>query len=191
MERSVALKNDADLRDTPVIVLTMVDTRDLGYALGATDYLMKPVDRERLAAVLRKYSRPRDNNLILVVEDDASTRELLGCILAKDGWVVQTAENGRIALQKVAETLPGLILLDLMMPEMDGFSFVDEFRLLPAANEVPIVVLTAMDLTADDRERLNGRVQSIMVKGDGMGVVLGKVREMLTQFVNRNEKQTV
>ncbi len=187
-----ALKSDADLSDTPVIVLTMVDSRDLGYALGATDYLMKPIDRERLAAVLRKYTRLRENNPILVVEDDASTRELLCAILAKDGWAVQTAENGRIALNKVAESRPGLVLLDLMMPEMDGFSFVDEFRQQPGVANVPIVVLTAKDLTTEDRNRLNGHVESIMIKGEGMGAVLGKVREMLSQYVNRNgQKQTV
>jgi len=187
-----ALKSDADLSDTPVIVLTMVDSRDLGYALGATDYLMKPIDRERLEAVLRKYTRLRENNPILVVEDDASTRELLCAILAKDGWAVQTAENGRIALNKVAESRPGLVLLDLMMPEMDGFSFVDEFRQQPGVANVPIVVLTAKDLTTEDRNRLNGHVESIMIKGEGMGAVLGKVREMLSQYVNRNgQKQTV
>ena len=101
-----ALKTDPDLSDTPVIVLTMVDNRNLGYALGATDYLMKPVDRERLAAVLRKYSRLRDDNPILVVEDDESTRELLCAILAKDGWAVQTAENGRIALKRWRKPFP-------------------------------------------------------------------------------------
>jgi PAS domain S-box-containing protein len=187
-----ALKSDADLSDTPVIVLTMVDSRDLGYALGATDYLMKPIDRERLAAVLRKYSRLRDNHPILVIEDDASTRELLCAILAKDGWAVQTAENGRIALKKVAETRPGLVLLDLMMPEMDGFSFVDEFRQQPGAADVPIVVLTAKDLTAEDRERLNGHVQSILTKGEGTGAVLGKVREMLAKCaIGRYPKRTV
>jgi len=181
-----ALKSDADLSDTPVIVLTMVDSRNLGYALGATDYLMKPIDRGRLAGVLRKYSRLRGDTPILVVEDDQSTRELLCAILAKDGWAVQTAENGRIALNKVANNRPGLVLLDLMMPEMDGFSFVEEFRRLPAAGEVPIVVLTAKDLTLEDRDRLNGHVESIMVKGEGTGAVLGKVREMLARCVGVN-----
>jgi CheY-like chemotaxis protein len=187
-----ALKSDPELSDTPVIVLTMVDTRNLGYALGATDYLMKPIDRERLAAVLRKYSRLRDSNPILVIEDDANTRELLCAILAKDGWAVRTAENGKIAMKMVAETRPSLVLLDLMMPEMDGFSFVDEFRRRPDVGEVPIVVLTAKDLTTEDRKRLNGHVESIMLKGEGTGAVLGKVREMLAKCANRNgHKQTV
>ena len=183
-----ALKSDADLCDTPVIMLTMVDAMNLGYTLGATDYLMKPIDRERLTAVLRKYGPLRDESPILVVEDDATTRELLCANLAKAGWAVQTAENGRVALHRAAQTRPCLVLLDLMMPEMDGFCFVEEFRRLPAVKDVPIIVLTAKDLTTDDWKRLNGHVESIMAKGNGTGAVLGKVREMLARRVSGNGK---
>ncbi len=101
-----ALKNDPDLSEIPVVILTMVDNKNLGYALGATEYLMKPIDRERLAAVLRKYSR-LSHNPILVVEDDPNTRDLLRLILAKDGWSVQTAENGRIALERATRLVRG------------------------------------------------------------------------------------
>jgi signal transduction histidine kinase/DNA-binding response OmpR family regulator len=184
-----ALKSDADLSDTPVIVLTMVDERNLGYALGATDYLMKPVARERLAAVIRKYGGLRGENPILVVEDDALTRELICATLSRDGWSVQTARNGREALEKVVQTPPGLVLLDLMMPEMDGFSFVEEFRRIPEAGHVPVIILTAKDLTSEDRERLNGRVESIMVKGGGTGAVLEKVRAMLAHCVKRERAE--
>jgi PAS domain S-box-containing protein len=184
-----ALKTDADLSDTPVIVLTMVDDRKLGYALGAADYLIKPIDRLRLAAVLRKYSPLRNKSPILVVEDDASTRELLCAGLAKDGWAVETAENGRVAMGKVSETRPGLVLLDLMMPEMDGFSFVEEFRQLPGTKHVPVIILTAKDLTTEDRKRLNGYVEGILAKGAGTEIVLRKVREVLAQCVNRNSRQ--
>jgi signal transduction histidine kinase/CheY-like chemotaxis protein len=179
-----ALKSDVDLSEIPVIVLTMVEDRNLGYTLGATDYLLKPIDRDRLSATLRKYSSLRDKEPILVVEDDESTRQLLCALLSRDGWAVETAENGKVALQKATQSRPGLVLLDLMMPEMDGFSFVDEFRRLPATGAVPIVVLTAKDLTAEDRRRLNGNVASIMVKGEGTEVVLKKVREMLAHCVN-------
>jgi PAS domain S-box-containing protein len=174
-----ALKTDADVRDTPVILLTMVDDRQLGYALGAADYLMKPLDRERLLPVLRKHSHLRDKNPILVVEDDAVTRELLCASLAKEGWAVQSAGNGRLALKKVEETCPCLVLLDLMMPEMDGFSFMEEFRRIPAAKDVPVVILTAKDLTSEDRQRLDGDVEIIVAKGDGTRVVLRKVQQML------------
>ena len=177
-----ALKDDPDLRETPVVILTMVDNKNLGYALGATQYLMKPIDRERLVAVLRKYSR-LSHDPILVVDDDANTRDLLRSILTKDGWNIQTAENGRVALEKVRSTRPGLVLLDLMMPEMDGFAFIEEFRKLPAAGDVPIVVLTAKDLTGEDRRRLNGHVKRIMAKGDGIESVLKKVQELVAQCV--------
>jgi signal transduction histidine kinase/CheY-like chemotaxis protein len=177
-----ALKNDPDLRETPVVILTMTDNKNLGYALGATEYLMKPIDRERMAAVLRKYSRV-GHDPILVVDDDANTRDLLRSILTKDGWSVQTAENGRVALEKVKSTLPRLVLLDLMMPEMDGFAFLEEFRRLPSAGDVPVVVLTAKDLTGEDRHRLNGHVKRIMAKGEGTESVLKKVRELVAQCV--------
>jgi signal transduction histidine kinase/DNA-binding response OmpR family regulator len=177
-----AFKNDPDLRETPIVILTMADNKTLGYALGATEYLMKPIDRERLAAVLRKYSR-LSHDPILVVDDDPSTRDLLRSVLTKDGWSVQTAENGRIALERVRSVRPGLVLLDLMMPEMDGFTFLEEFRQLPSAAEVPVVVLTAKDLTGEDRQRLNGHVQKIMAKGEGTEPLLKKVQELVAQCV--------
>ena len=177
-----ALKNDPDLQEIPVVILTMADSKNLGYALGATEYLMKPIDRDRMAAVLRKYSR-LSRYPILVVEDDSSTRDLLRSILTKDGWSVQTAENGRVALEKVKNARVGLVLLDLMMPEMDGFAFIDEFRRLPSAGQVPVVVLTAKDLTSEDRKRLNGHVEKIMAKGEGTETVLRKVQELVAQCV--------
>ena len=177
-----ALKNDPHLHDIPVVVLTMADQKNLGYALGATEYLMKPIDRERLAVVLRRYSQLRHTS-ILVVEDDLNTRDLLRSILTKNGWNVQTAENGRIALEKVSGTLPGLILLDLMMPEIDGFTFLEEFRKLPLAGKVPVIVLTAKDLTGEDRRRLNGRVESIMRKGEGTEAVLKKVLGLVAESI--------
>jgi CheY-like chemotaxis protein len=177
-----ALKNDPDLHEIPVVILTMADSKNLGYALGATEYLMKPIDRDRMAAVLRKYSR-LSQYPILVVEDDSSTRDLLRSILTKDGWSVQTAENGRVALEKVKNARVGLVLLDLMMPEMDGFAFLEEFRRIPSAGQVPVVVLTAKDLTSEDRKRLNGHVEKIMAKGEGTETVLRKVQELVAQCV--------
>jgi CheY-like chemotaxis protein/anti-sigma regulatory factor (Ser/Thr protein kinase) len=176
------LKNDPLLCETPVVILTMADNKSLGYALGATEYLMKPIDRERLAAVLRKYSR-LSNDPILIVDDDPNTRDMLRSLLTKDGWGVQTAENGRLALELVRRSLPGLVLLDLMMPEMDGFAFIEEFQKLPSARNVPVIVLTAKDLTGDDRKRLNGHVKKILAKGGGAESVLKKVQELVAQSV--------
>jgi signal transduction histidine kinase/DNA-binding response OmpR family regulator len=160
-----ALKADPALADIPVIMQTIVNDQRLGYALGATDYLTKPIDRQRLASLLRKYRCAHPPCPVLVVEDDAPMREVLRRTLEKEGWAVREAANGREALAALAEARPELILLDLMMPEMDGFQFVDEVRTHHEWRSIPIVVVTAMDLTPDDRRRLNGYVEQILHKG--------------------------
>jgi len=174
------LKHDDLLRDIPIIVLTMSDSRNRGYALGATEFLTKPIDNARLAAVLREYGRLK-NSSILVVEDDSATRDLLHATLSKDGWIVETAENGRIALEKAGNSPPGMILLDLMMPVMDGFTFVEEFQKLPSSKNVPIVVLTAKDLTPEDRKRLNSHVERVLAKGKETEIVLSTVLDFVAQ----------
>jgi signal transduction histidine kinase/CheY-like chemotaxis protein len=159
-----ALKADAELADIPVVMLTIVDNKNLGYALGAADYLTKPIQRDRLLAILEKYCHPSEPATVLVVEDDSATREVILRLLEKTGIQVAEAENGRVALERLAEDQPGLILLDLMMPEMDGFQFVDHVRQHEAWRAIPIVVVTAKDLTTEDRRRLNGYVTEIIQK---------------------------
>jgi PAS domain S-box-containing protein len=160
-----ALKADPELADIPVIMQTIVDDKHMGYALGATDYLTKPIDWQRLTSLLRKYRCSQPPCPVLVVEDEAAMREVLRRALEKEGWAVREAANGREALACMAEGRPELILLDLMMPEMDGFQFVDEVRQHQDWRSIPIVVVTAMDLTPDDRRRLNGYVEQILHKG--------------------------
>jgi signal transduction histidine kinase/CheY-like chemotaxis protein len=176
-----ALKADSRLKDIPVIMLTMVDNKTMGYALGAAEYMTKPINRERLITVIRKYSRLRDRHSVLIVEDDADTRDIIRSTLEKDGWKVETAENGRVALERIADSLPGLVLLDLMMPEMDGLTFLEEFRRLPRARAVPVVVLTAKDLTSEDRRRLSGYVERVVGKGSRTDSLLKEVRELVAQ----------
>jgi CheY-like chemotaxis protein len=158
------LKADPELANIPVVMLTIVDNKNLGYALGAADYLTKPIQRDRLLAVLEKYCPPAEPARVLVVEDDAETQEIIRRLLEKEGIGVVAAENGRVALERLTEGKPGLILLDLMMPEMDGFQFVDHVRQHEAWRAIPIVVVTAKDLTAADRLRLNGYVTEIISK---------------------------
>jgi signal transduction histidine kinase/CheY-like chemotaxis protein/ligand-binding sensor domain-containing protein len=160
-----ALKADAATADMPVIMLTIVDEKNLGYALGAADYLNKPIDRERLLVVLEKYRPEIHTGSALVVEDDPATREVLRRLLEKEGWQVTEAENGRVGLQRLEEHAPNVILLDLMMPEMDGFAFVEELQKGPLRRAIPIIVITAKDLTVEDRLRLNGYVEKILEKG--------------------------
>jgi CheY-like chemotaxis protein len=171
-----ALKKDPDLCDIPVLMCTMLDDRNMGFSLGASEFLPKPIDRNRLTAILRKYGKGPAPGQVLLVEDDAATREMMARVLHKEGWAVAEAENGLVALARVAAQRPDLILLDLMMPQMDGFTFAQEFRKVDAYRAIPIVVLTAKELTADDHRRLSGRVESIMQKGARSGEEL--VREM-------------
>ena len=160
-----ALKADPLLADIPVIMLTIVDDKNLGYALGAADYLTKPVDWDRLAAILQKYRCAHPPCTVLVVEDDADTRDMLQRLLTRENWAVTEATNGRVALERMAESQPELILLDLMMPEMDGFAFLEALRQQDAWRSIPVVVVTAIDLTPEDRQRLNGYVEQILQKG--------------------------
>jgi len=160
-----ALKADPLLADIPVIMLTIVDDKNLGYALGAADYLTKPVDWDRLAAILQKYRCAHPPCTVLVVEDDADTRDMLQRLLTRENWAVTEATNGRVALERMAESQPELILLDLMMPEMDGFAFLEALRQQDAWRSIPVVVVTAKDLTPEDRQRLNGYVEQILQKG--------------------------
>jgi CheY-like chemotaxis protein/nitrogen-specific signal transduction histidine kinase len=185
-----ALKADAKLADIPVIMLTIVDDKNLGYALGASDYLTKPVDRDRLIAILKKYRGKGSSRLVLVVEDDAAAREILLRTLKKEGWTVTAAENGRVALQRVAQQRPALILLDLMMPEMDGFQFVEALRAREAWRSIPIIVVTAKDLTVEDHLRLNGYVEKILQKGAySREALLVEIRELVTACMARNERE--
>jgi CheY-like chemotaxis protein len=164
-------------------MLTIVDDKNLGYALGAADYLTKPIDRERLATVLGKYRRDLP---VLVVDDDAELRALLRRMLEPAGYRVVEADNGRAALDRLRDVTPSVVLLDLMMPEMDGFEFVAEFRRHEPWRAIPIVVITAKDLSRDDRERLNGYVQKILQKGAyGRDELLAEVREMVATSVAR------
>jgi GAF domain-containing protein/CheY-like chemotaxis protein/CHASE3 domain sensor protein len=178
-----ALKADADVADIPVVMLTIVDDKNLGYALGASDYLTKPIDRERLVTVLKQYRRDRP---VLVVDDDVAVRHLFRRFLEPEGYAVVEAENGRVALERLREVSPSVILLDLMMPEMDGFDFAAELRRHEVWREIPIIVITARDLSRDDHERLNGYVQRILQKGThGRDQLLAEVRELVATSVAR------
>jgi len=184
-----SLKVDAETRDIPVVLVTIVDNKTRGYALGASDYLTKPIDRDRLTNVLGKYRCDRLPCTVLVVEDDGPTREMFRRMLSKEGWGVIEAENGRVALERVAEMRPEVILLDLMMPELDGFEFVVELNRRLEWRTIPVVVVTAKDLTAEDRLRLNGYVEKIIQKGDGgLGgeSLLSEVRDLVVLCVQQN-----
>ncbi|MEW6160110.1 MAG: response regulator, partial [Verrucomicrobiota bacterium] len=176
------LKADRELADIPVIMMTMVDDRNMGFALGAVEYLTKPIDWARLGAVLSKYRRNPADCEVLVVEDDAVIREMLRRALTKERWQVCEAENGLVALERLKSSQPAVILLDLMMPQMDGFEFLDHLR-RQNKSLIPVIVITSKDLTQEDCRRLNGRVQKVVQKGAiTREQLLREVRGLLLQF---------
>jgi signal transduction histidine kinase/DNA-binding response OmpR family regulator len=160
-----ALKADPVLRDVPVVMLSMIDDKAKGYSLGAADYLTKPVDGERLREVISRYRIPGETESVLVVDDDEAVRDMMTRTLEKAGWDVDAAEHGEAAIAQLAQRRPTLILLDLMMPVMDGFDFMVELHANPDWRNIPVVVLTAKDLTDEDLRVLGGRVEEIVEKG--------------------------
>ena len=184
-----ALKADLQLSDIPVIMMTFVDDKNVGYALGASEYLTKPIDRTRLNAVVKKYQPGPPDCPVLVIEDDEVTRHMLRDLLKKQGWAVVEAENGRVALGRVAEQRPGLIVLDLMMPEMDGFAFLAALRETEEGHAIPVIVITAKDITREDQLRLNGSVEKILQKGAyTREQLLAEVRNLVVACVRRNAR---
>ena len=159
-----ALKNDPEVAEIPVVMVTIVDDKNLGYALGASDYLTKPIDRKRLSSVLRRFRQHGPGRQALIVDDDQATRRLVRNLLEKEGWLVSEAENGLVGLERVKDSRPDLIVLDLMMPEMDGFVFAQELRLNEDSRTIPILVVTAKDISEEDRQRLNGQVLKVLEK---------------------------
>ncbi len=158
-----ALKS-SELASIPVIMLTIVDERSKGYALGASDYITKPIDWTRLRAILQHLSGSPSSKDILLIEDDERMRRLLASRLAVEGWRIVEAENSREGLKQLAQRRPSLILLDLMMPEMDGFKFIEELRSDAAFKDIPVVVITATDLSDADRKRLNNGIVEFVSK---------------------------
>ncbi|MDB5095758.1 MAG: Signal transduction histidine kinase [Cyanobacteria bacterium RYN_339] len=180
-----ALKGDPELGAIPVVMATMVDDRSMGFALGVSDYLIKPVDRTRLAQALKRIFRGEPRGPILVVEDDEAARTMVRILLEQEGLVVETAVNGRDGLERAEAHTPALIVLDIMMPEVDGFQFVEEARRRPALAQVPIIVLTALDLGPEDLARLSTSVQGVLRKApDDRHALLARVKAQLDAVVH-------
>jgi CheY-like chemotaxis protein len=160
-----AIKGDPALASIPVVLMSIVDQKNRGYALGAADYLVKPVDRAKLVETLTHICGSTSGKALLV-DDDEVVRRSVRQALEPIGWQVTEAENGQIAVEAITAARPDVIILDLMMPKMDGFEFLDELRARPDWQNIPVVVITAKDLTDEDRNRLNGGVERIIQKSD-------------------------
>jgi adenylate cyclase len=159
-----ALRQDSELSEIPVIMVTILDQKRRGVALGAAGYLTKPIDREELHRLVERFRAPTQPTQVLLVEDDSFQRKRMHAWLESQQWVVQEAANGREALDRLQQSKPDLILLDLMMPEMDGFQVVATLQKEAGWRDIPVIVITALDLDAKDRDRLNSGVQSVLVK---------------------------
>jgi CheY-like chemotaxis protein/two-component sensor histidine kinase len=178
------LKADEELAHIPVVILTVMENKEMGFALGASEYLTKPVSREHLIKVLRKYRGEDVTCTVMLVEDDQVTREMMWRILRKAGWRVVEAENGKVALRYLEEYQPDLILLDLMMPEMDGFEFIIHLRHYKEWASIPVIVLTAKDISIEDRLWLNHRVDTVFQKGAySREELLAEVRHLISNAV--------
>jgi PAS domain S-box-containing protein len=165
------LKADPSLADIPVIVISFMGDESRGFALGAADYLIKPVDSKRLGSLLQKYQPPRTVKPahtvgeILVVEDEDITRRALGQLLEHDGWQVTEACNSLTALEQLNQHLPHLILMDLILPEMDGLELINQIKQHPQWCQIPILVITTADLKPEERSQLTGYVEQVLQKG--------------------------
>nr|WP_283809661.1 PAS domain-containing hybrid sensor histidine kinase/response regulator [Lujinxingia vulgaris] len=170
------LKHDPELAHIPVVMLTMVVDRKKGFALGADDYLVKPVSGDVLLRTLQRFELERGELQALVVEDDDATREIMDRTLQNAGWQTTTAIHGRKAIDHLrtlnADNLPDIILLDLMMPEMDGFEFLEVLRADPALSEIPVIVVTARQLSRKELQQLQQVTERVMRKGNFTGAEL-------------------
>ena len=178
-----SLKADPELALIPVVMLSMLDNCELGAAMGATECLQKPVDWDRLDQLLVRITAASTPGHVLVVDDDPASAQLLRRLLEKGGWSVDHAANGPEALDRLAHLRPALIILDLMMPEVDGLEFVERLRRNPAAASIPVIVITGRTLSAEDQARLNGQVSDVLSKGQ---VSPGSLLQEINAIVSRS-----
>lgn len=181
------MKSEPGLESIPVIMLTIVDDRNLGYSLGASEFMTKPIDRSKLVALLRKFSPDTPDGLVLIVDDDPDTRSMVKTTVEDEGLRTAEAGNGRIALDWLDRNpAPALILLDIMMPEVDGFEFLERIREKPNLAQLPIVVLTAKELTDSERNYLAERTILVLSKsaqpigtlGAALSAIAGRERSV-------------
>lgn len=163
------LKEDKDVKDIPVLVVSIIDNKDIGFGLGATDYLCKPVNRSELLSKLASCKLPpvvnNAHTRVLIIDDEPKSVELLSTLLISEGYEVLKAYGGKEGIDKAFQYKPDLIFLDLMMPDISGFDVVDKLKTSPETDTIPVIVITAMDLTPADKEKLNHCVSLVMKKG--------------------------
>jgi signal transduction histidine kinase/CheY-like chemotaxis protein len=186
------LKADPELAEIPVIMNTMLDEKNIGFSLGVSEYLMKPINRNQLVSVLSRYGQKpgKDRRCVLVVDDEPANREVFRRTLKAEGNTVLEAENGRLALQQMEKETPDLIMLDLIMPEMDGFAFLTEIRKRTQWQQIPVMVVTAKDLTEQERRMLQDNVCRVLEKNAySRTTVLKEINEQITNQLRSKQKE--
>jgi CheY-like chemotaxis protein len=175
------LKGNAALADIPVVLMTIHDDRQAAFALGASDYVPKPIDSKLLLRALERHVPSGiAKKRVLVVDDDAAVRDHLRSLLTQAGVEVDEAPNGKVALDRLAANAPALVLLDLNMPEMDGFEFLRSCRADSRYRSLPIIVVTARDLSSEERALLSREVSLVVEKGEGsLDALLSDVKTMI------------
>jgi signal transduction histidine kinase/DNA-binding response OmpR family regulator len=174
------LKGDEATRDIPVVVASIVDNLSLGYALGAVDYLVKPIDRRALLARLERYRNGATAPRVLAVDDEPDALALVTETLRPAGYEVATASGGREGIAMATAGRPDVVLLDLMMPDVTGFEVVEALRANPATRDMPVLIVTAKELTAEDKAMLSGRVAGVLQKGSvGAVELLGWMEQIV------------
>jgi PAS domain S-box-containing protein len=174
-----AIKAEPELAETPVVMISFVNEPSLAASLGAEDFLAKPVQWDALRLVMERFRGQSPGGHALVVDDDEISRGRLEAMLTRAGWSVATAENGRLGLESVERIVPSLILLDLVMPELDGFGFLKALREREEWRGIPVVVVTSKDLDAHDRERLRGVERVVAKTGSELAALATQLRAIV------------
>ena len=158
------LKGDPETRDVPIVVVSVSDNKELGYQLGVYDYLMKPADSEAILSVLKRLEADGTRD-ILVVDDDPNAVSMITQLLEAEGLVARSATNGQGALDEIARARPDAIFLDLLMPVMDGFGVIERLQQDADLRKIPVIVITAKDLTAEEKTYLQEHASQVVEKG--------------------------
>jgi len=183
------LKSDPATRDIPLIVISIIDNKELGFRLGADEYMVKPIDKDALLNVLQRFEGK--GRQVLVADDDPVVVDLARQLLEEDGWSVRSAANGQQALDEIARQRPDVLLLDLMMPVMDGFETLHQLRENPATRDLPVVVFTAKDLSPQEQKELLQHTTRVIHKnGLDPQRILRELRESLGEMGPREESPT-
>ena len=183
------LKKHSETKAIPVIIASILEKHEKGFSLGAADYITKPINEEDLVRALRQVDPEGQINNILVVEDDDADRHLITRLLNEVGtFTISTAKNGEEALQRIHEQRPDAIILDLLLPDLDGFSVLEEVRAIPAWQDIPIIVFTAADLSPADLARLHAASQALVQKGaQGTEALLQQLQQLLQRVAPRQK----